>query len=93
MRIWAPCTYQVLIVSRPVINKGKKDANLLIEHLLPPTKKPIWPQTSKQKPRGWLYKNALKKLIVKPIRNSKSSNRVYIENIAIIVDINNDNLV
>ena len=52
LRVWVPHTHQVLIASQLIINEGKKDANLLIEHLLSPVKKPLQLQTGESKPRG-----------------------------------------
>ena len=34
LRIWAPCTHQVLIASKLIVNKGTRDADLLIKHPL-----------------------------------------------------------
>ena len=31
LKVWVPCTYQVLITSEPIINKIKKDVNLLLK--------------------------------------------------------------
>ena len=36
LKTWAPCIYQVCIASEPIVNKGKRGANLFREHLLLP---------------------------------------------------------
>lgn len=43
LRVWAPRTHQVLIASKPVVNKSKRGTDLLVEHPLPPPKKPLRP--------------------------------------------------
>lgn len=41
LKIWAPCSYQVLIASELVVNKSKKEVNLFMEHLLSSSNKPF----------------------------------------------------
>lgn len=36
LRVWAPYTHQILIANKPVVNKSKRDVNLLVEYLLLP---------------------------------------------------------
>lgn len=74
--------HQVFIASKLVANESKKDADLLIEHLLPPSKKPFWLQIGEPKSRSWLYKNALKKRpTAKPIENGKVSKQTHTEDV------------
>lgn len=56
--------------------------NLLIEHLLPPPKKPLQLKTSEPKLRDWPCKNAFeKRLIAKLIGNGKISKKTYAKDI------------
>ena len=41
LRVWTPCTHQVLIASGLIVNESERGANLLIEHPLPPVGKPL----------------------------------------------------
>ena len=34
LRVWASCMHQVLIASKPVVNKSKRSTDLLIKHLM-----------------------------------------------------------
>lgn len=50
--------HQVLIVSKPVVNKSKRGADLLIEHLLPPPVKLFQQLAGKPKLKKRLRKRA-----------------------------------
>lgn len=50
LRVWALCTHLIFITSKPVVNKGKKGANLLTKHSLAPSDQLLHVQTDKLKP-------------------------------------------
>ena len=52
LRVWTFHKYHVLITTKSIVNKSKKGADLLIEHLLLPLKKSPRQETSELKPRG-----------------------------------------
>ena len=84
LRLRASRTHQVLIASKLVVNKSKREADLLIKHLLPSSKKPLQPQRSELKLRGLPYKSIFKKrTIAKLLWDSKSNRRAHTNNIAI----------
>ena len=63
LRVWASRIHQVFITIEPIVNEGERDANLLIEHLLLPAKKPLQPQTGKTEPRSRSHKSNFEKII------------------------------
>lgn len=70
----------MLITSKPVVKENKKNIDLLVKHLLPPSEKPLWPQAKKPKPRGQLSKS----ISEKPIRDwCKSSKKPDLGDVAI----------
>lgn len=82
LRVWVSHTHQLLIRSKPVVNESRRGADLLIEHPLPPPKKPFRPQTGQPKPRGHSCKNALEKyLAAKPIEGGKISKKTCVKDI------------
>lgn len=50
LRVWASHIYQVLIAIKPIVNKSKRSADLLIEYSLPISDKLLQSQTGKPKP-------------------------------------------
>lgn len=54
--MWAPKTHQVLIASKPVINKSKQSAELLVENPILPPAKPLQQSAGKPKLQGKLRK-------------------------------------
>lgn len=84
LRVWAPCTHQVFIVSKPVVNKSKRGADLLVEYFLLPPKKLPQTQISESKPRNQSQKNALKKRPATKqllIKSSKLGNKAHTEDV------------
>ena len=61
LRVWAPRIHQVLITSEPVVNKNKRGADLLLEHPLLPSEKPLRLQTREPKPRSQPCKSPSKR--------------------------------
>lgn len=79
LKIWTSYIYQVLIISKPIVNKSKRDADLLIKYPLPLLKKSLWSQAGKPKLRDQHCKDLLKKhLIAKPIKNNKISKETHV---------------
>ena len=76
LRVWAPRTHQVLIASKPIVNKSKKGTNLLVEYPLPPSDKLLRLQTSELKLQSHFCKNAVEKYFT-----AKTSKGANIENI------------
>ena len=76
LRVWARRIHQVLIASKPIVNKSKRGADLLLEHLLLPSDKPLRLQTGKQKPRGHPRKNSVEKR-----STAKTSKKDHVEDI------------
>lgn len=69
--VWASYTHQVLIASELIVNESKKDADLLVEHLLLILEKPLRPQTSEPKPRGQSCKRPYPEDIVREENTSR----------------------
>ena len=63
LRVWAPRIYQVLIASKPIVNKDKRIANLLMEHPLPAVEKSFRLQIGELKLRGQSHKSDSEKII------------------------------
>ena len=76
LRVWALHTHQVLIASKPIVNKSKTGTNLFLEHPLPPSDKPLQLQTSEPKPRGRPRKNPVEKR-----STAKTSKRGHVKDI------------
>lgn len=70
--------HQVLIASKPIVNKSKRDANLLIEYLLS-LQKLFQSETNKPKPRN----QPQKILVAKSSKKDKADKKTRIKNIAI----------
>ena len=82
LRVWTPHTHQVLIANKSVVNKSKKNIDLLIEYLLLLPKKSLQPQTGKPKLRTRLCKNVLEKYpATKLIEGGKTSKRTCMEDV------------
>lgn len=60
LRVWTPHIYQILIARKPVVNDGKKDADLFVKYLLL-LQKSFWPETGEPKPKVQLYKISIVK--------------------------------
>lgn len=78
LRVWAPRTHQVLIASKPVVNKGKRGADLLVEHPLPHPEKPLRPQTGEPKLRS----RPCKIPVAKSFEKDKAGKRTHTEDVA-----------
>ena len=52
LRTWTSKTHQMLIASKPIVNKSKWEAELLVDNPIPPPKLLQQP-AGKPKPRGW----------------------------------------
>ena len=76
LRVWAPHTHQVLIASKPIVNKSKRGADWLVEPPLPLSDKPLRLQTGEPKPWGRPHKNPVEKRFT-----VKTSKRGHIEDI------------
>lgn len=64
LRVWASYIYQLLIASKPIVNKDDRNADLLLDYLLfAPPKKPLQLQTNEPKPRSWPRKNVSKNIL------------------------------
>lgn len=74
--------HQILIASKPIINKGKKNIDSLIKHLLLLPKKLLQSQIGKPKPLSQTYKNLIKKYFT-----VKTNKKALANNIAIKEDI------
>lgn len=76
LRVWVSRIHQVLIASEPIVNKSKRGTDLLIEHPLPSSEKPLRPQTGKLKPRGQPHKKPrLEDIIIKENAREKNASR------------------
>ena len=89
LRVEVPYTYQISINSKLRVNESKRVANLLIRYLLPPAKKPLWPQIEEPKLRDWLYKSTSEKTIEDCDNLSKSP---YDKDVAIKKNASGDEL-
>ena len=76
LRVWDPRTQQVLIASKPLLIKSKRGDDLLVEHPLPLSDKPLRLQTGKPKPRGRPRKNLVEKR-----STAKTSKRGHVKDI------------
>lgn len=79
-RISAFRIHYMLIVSESIVNKGKRNVNLLIEHLLLLLEKLLRPLTGKPKPKGPLRKNII--LIAKSFKKNKMDQRICMGDVA-----------
>lgn len=71
--MWAPKTHQVLIASKPIVNKSKPDIMLLIEHLMLASAKYVQQPADNPKPR----KKPRKRLCIK--NKTKHNDSIEIE--------------
>lgn len=75
--------HHIFIVSKPVINKSNRSADLLLKDPLA-FDKPLRLQTSEPKPRDQLYENTLEKdSIAKPIKENKPMKKTRKKNITL----------
>lgn len=85
--MWASRTYQVFIVSKPIVNEGKRSANLLVEYPLPLLEKPLRPQIDNLKRRDWPHKNP-----TKLPRESKTNKKIYSKDVITEENSNKDEM-
>lgn len=63
-------------MSKPVINKSKRNVSLLLKHPLLLTKKPLQLQTKEPKPRGQPYKSIFKRPFIVLNKRSHPKNPI-----------------
>lgn len=69
--------YQILIISKSIVNKSKRSINLFVKYSLLYLKKHFWLQTYKLKPGGW----PCKIFVAKFSEENKTSKKTYIEEV------------